>query len=124
MCSLITEKEIQQFSFTPAKNNIARYWQSKAEEIIKDGKNEEELYISFTGNGGSFRVKTKIIAVIENYVRISDDVVIPFTSINKIYPEMPPKIVVQDNTRSYYKIMLLLLLIALVFLALLYIFIR
>ena len=81
----INENEIKKLTFISSIANRSEQWQKEIEEALENKSIIARVVIVFTTATGVYSVRTTLIAVIENYVRTSGDIVIPLRSITYIH---------------------------------------
>ena len=79
----IQEADIPNLTFISAPMNKSVTWHKKLEHILENGSTTMVM-ISFSTTTGIYSIRANIISVIEQYVRIANDTIIPLSSITDL----------------------------------------
>ena len=84
MATLILEKDIPATTFVSSLSPMPQKWYRQLTYILNTDELNKGVLITFNTTEGSKIVRTTIVAVIENYVKISDGVIIPLNCVTAI----------------------------------------
>ena len=110
MNKLLLEAEISKLTFAPA----SLHWHRAVIDIIV--LHNVEVIITFETTQGTCYIHSYIISIIENYVKIKGEVIIPLNSIVNIRPVEPNKADTNSHGRQVAFILIAVVVIFLIFL--------